>query len=56
MGHFFAAYSTLDGLDTGFNARQYIEVAVACRELMRKIDPHAGDASMIDVQTLIYDA
>ena len=56
MDHFFAAYSTLDGLDTGFNARQYHEVAVACRELMRKIDVHAGDASMIDVQTLIYIA
>lgn len=54
MDHFFAAYSTLDGLETGFNARQYHEVAVACRDLMKKIDDYAGDASMIDVQTLIY--
>jgi hypothetical protein len=56
MNNFFSEYSTLDGLDTGFNARQYHEVAIACRDLLSKIEDRTGDASMIDVQTLIYIA
>jgi hypothetical protein len=56
MDNFFTEYSTLDGLDTGFNARQYHEVAVACRDLLSKIEEYTGEASMIDVQTLIYIA
>lgn len=56
MNHFFREYSTSDGLDTGFNARQYQEVAVACRDLLSRIEDRTGDASMIDVQTLVYVA
>ncbi|GGI95183.1 hypothetical protein GCM10008995_01650 [Halobellus salinus] len=56
MNNFFSEYSTLDSLDTGFNARQYHEVAVACRDLLSKIKDRTGDATMIDVQTLIYIA
>lgn len=56
MNNFFQEYSTSDGLDTGFNAQQYREVAMACRDLLERIDPRTDDASMIDVQTLIYIA
>ncbi|SDY39598.1 hypothetical protein [Halopenitus persicus] len=56
MDAFFADYSTLDGLDDGFNARQYREVAIACRDLASRIEDRAGDASLIDVQTLVYIA
>jgi len=56
MDNFFSEYSTLDGLDTGFNALQYYEVAVACRDLLTKIEEYTGEASMIDVQALIYIA
>lgn len=56
MDNFFDQYSTADGLDTGFNARQYNEVAIACRQLLEKIKAYSDDASMIDVQTLIYIA
>lgn len=56
MDAFFEEFSTADGLDTGFNASQYREVARACRVLLDKIELHTGDASMIDVQTLIYVA
>lgn len=54
LNNFFAAYSTANGVEMGFNARQYREVVIACRALLKKIEAHAGDASMIDVQTLIY--
>lgn len=56
MNYFFSEYSTSDGVDTGFNARQYEEVAMACRDLLAKIENYSGNASMIDVQTLIYMA
>jgi len=56
MDNFFQKYSTADGLDTGFNARQYKQVALACRTLLEKIEETTGEASMIDVQTLIYVA
>jgi hypothetical protein len=56
LDNFFTEYSTADGLDTGFNAQQYREVAIACRDLCSRIEDHAGDASMIDVQTLVYVA
>jgi hypothetical protein len=56
MDNFFQEYSTSDGLDTGFNAQQYREVALACRDLRDQIDKETGQASMIDVQTLIYVA
>lgn len=56
MYRFFREYSTSDGLDTGFNAQQYREVAIACRDLLGRIENRAGDASMIDVQTLVYVA
>lgn len=56
MDHFFEQYSTSDGLDTGYNARQYKEVALACRALLEKVEERSGQASMIDVQTLIYVA
>lgn len=56
MDNFFERYSTSDGLDTGFNARQYREVATACRGLLDRIEKYTEDGSMIDVQTLIYIA
>lgn len=56
MDHFFQQYSTSDGLDSGFDARQYHEVSLACRELLDRIETRTGSASMIDVQTLIYIA
>lgn len=56
MDNFFTEYSTADGLDTGFNAQQYHEVAIACQDLLDMIESRTGDASMIDVQTLIYIA
>lgn len=56
MDHIFEQYSTTDGLDTGFEARQYKEVAISCRNLLEMIDTRPGDTSMIDVQTLIYVA
>jgi hypothetical protein len=56
MNHFFTTYSTSDGLDTGFNSQQYRKVALACRDLLEKIENQTGEASMIDVQTLIYVA
>lgn len=56
LDNFFTEYSTADGLDTGFNAQQYREVAIACRDLCSRIEDYAGDASMIDVQTLVYVA
>lgn len=56
MNRFFVEYSTSDGLDTGFNAQQYREVAFACRKLREYIESRTGDASMIDVQTLVYVA
>jgi len=56
MDHFFQEYSTSNGLDSGFDARQYHEVALACRELLDRIETRTGNASMIDVQTLIYIA
>lgn len=54
MANFFTEHSTLDGLDTGSNARQCREASIACRDLLTKIEGYTGDASMIDVQTLIY--
>lgn len=54
LNNFFAAYSTAEGVEMGFNARQYREVAMACRVLLEKLEAYAGNASMIDVQTLIY--
>lgn len=56
MDNFFGAYSSLDGLETGFDAPQYREVALACRDLREQIAEHTDDTSMIDVQTLIYVA
>ena len=51
---FFEAYSTSDRLDTGFSASQYKEVVFACRDLLRLIERYTDDASMLDVQTMIY--
>lgn len=51
---FFEAYSSTDGLDTGFDVSQYKEVVFACRELLRMIEQRTDDASMLDVQTMIY--
>ncbi|WP_436903537.1 hypothetical protein [Halovenus halobia] len=56
MDRFFSEYSNSDRLDTGFNAQQYREVALACRDLLEMVETKAGEASMIDVQTLIYVA
>mgnify|MGYP006993518075 CR=1 FL=1 len=56
LDDFFSTYATVDGVDTGFNARQYQEVAIACRDLLERIAAVTDDASMIDVQTLIYVA
>lgn len=56
MDNFFQEYSTSDGLDMGFNSPQYREVAIASRDLLKRIEDNTGDASMIDVQTLFYVA
>ena len=51
---FFAAHTNVDGLDTGFDASQYHEVVLACRRLLEELQRRTDEASMIDVQTLIY--
>lgn len=56
LDDFFDQYSTADGVEMGFNAQQYREVTIASRDLLEKIKDRTGDASMIDVQTLIYVA
>jgi hypothetical protein len=56
MDNFFSEYSTADGLDTGFKAQQYHEVSIACQDLLDRIESRTGEASMVDVQTLIYVA
>ena len=38
----------------GYNPRQYREVMQACRRLHDELEHRTDEASMIDVQTLIY--
>ncbi|WP_435320815.1 hypothetical protein [Haloarchaeobius sp. TZWSO28] len=51
---FFAANSSVDGLDTGFRPTQYWQVVLACRELRDVLREERPDADMIDVHTLVY--
>ena len=51
---FFEAYSNSGSLDMGFNASQYKEVLYACRDLLEQIEERLPEATMIDVQTIIY--
>ncbi|NUC73031.1 hypothetical protein HTZ84_12030 [Haloterrigena sp. SYSU A558-1] len=50
---FFTACSNLDSLDTGFDARQYYRIVLACRDLRDAMRKELPDASMLDVHTLI---
>jgi hypothetical protein len=50
---FFSDCSDLDSLDTGFDARQYYRVVLACRDIRNVMQEELDDASMLDVHTLI---
>lgn len=50
---FFSACSNLDVLDTGFDARQYYRIVLACRDLRDAMREELPGASMLDVHTLI---
>jgi hypothetical protein len=50
---FFSDCSSLDSLETGFDARQYYRVVLACRDIREVLKEELDDASMLDVHTLI---
>lgn len=50
---FFSECSSVDSLETGFDARQYYRIVLACRDLRDIMSAELSDASMLDVHTLI---
>lgn len=50
---FFSECSGIDSLETGFDARQYYRIVLACRDLRDGMREEISDASMLDVHTLI---
>jgi hypothetical protein len=50
---FFSDCSTVESLETGFDARQYYRIVLACRDLRDAMQAELPDASMLDVHTLI---
>jgi hypothetical protein len=50
---FFSECSTLESLETGFDARQYYRIVLACRDLRDVLQTELPEASMLDVHTLI---
>ncbi|MFC6988783.1 hypothetical protein ACFQJD_08785 [Haloplanus sp. GCM10025708] len=50
---FFSNCSTVDSLNTGFDAQQYYRIVLARRDLRDAMQDELPDASMLDVHTLI---
>ncbi|WP_157969453.1 hypothetical protein [Haloplanus rubicundus] len=50
---FFSNCSNAESLETGFDARQYYRIVLACRDLRDAMQSELPDASMLDVHTLI---
>jgi len=50
---FFTDCSNVESLETGFDARQYYRIVLACRDLRDVMQEKLPDASMLDVHTLI---
>jgi hypothetical protein len=50
---FFSDCGNIASLETGFDARQYYRIVLACRDLRDVMQEELPDASMLDVHTLI---
>jgi len=51
---FFQEHTDIDSISMGYNSSQYREIMDACQRLRDELDQRTDEASMIDVQTLIY--